>query len=344
MSPVAQTYRNHQRSWLTGPVVIGIVAAVVLLAVAALWATGMLDLSRFQQTVRSTAGQVAVPVAARPIPAYTRINRDHFWNPATRELTAIYLPQQSLTPEMMTRLPEILGRVLDHEKPAGFVFTEADFLPKGTREGLVAGIPAGKRALRVEADKVDGLFGLRAGDRFDLVATLALDPTVGRGAFTATGAYGSQLSLQAQLTNWQKQATVRVMVQNGVLVEPMSTRQVPVFSRSLTQGGITRMRPVQEAVIAVDPDEVAQLTQALAVDATIAVVPRSGRPDDPRNSVTPGLRPTNPFSSTIVSVPAAAAPAGETVTSAGTVTAPGSFNMVERISGSQRELTAVPSR
>ena len=89
-------------------------------------------------------------------------------------------------------------------------------------------------------------------------------------AFAVGGAYGAQLALQARLSNWQKQATVHVLVQNGVIVEPLVTRQVPVFSRSLTQGGITRMRPVQEAVIAVEPDEVARLTEAMAVDARVS--------------------------------------------------------------------------
>jgi Flp pilus assembly protein CpaB len=323
---------------MSAPVVAGIVVITLVAGSGALWATGLLDLSRLRGQTRSLAGLTAVPVAARAIPAYTRINRDHFWNPQAQQLTVVYLPKNSVTPGMLIQLSDILGRVLDHEKPAGFVFTEADFLPKGTREGVVGGIPAGKRAMRVEAEKVQGLYGLRAGDRFDLVATLPITAAAGgRGAFNATGAYSSQLALQAQLSNWQKQATVHVMAQNGVLVEPMTTRQVPVFSRTLTQGGVTRMRPVQEAVIAIDPDEVAQLTQAMAVDAEISVVPRSGRPDDPLNSVTPGLKPVNPFTNTSTGFPAA--------TSDGTTPTPTvPFTMIERITGSGRELTAVPSR
>jgi Flp pilus assembly protein CpaB len=285
-----------------------------------------------------------VPVLARPVPAYTRLTRDHVWDPKESRLTAIYLPPQSVTPEMLTRLGDILGRVLDHDKQPGFVFTETDFLPKGTREGIVAGIPAGKRAIRVQADKVDGLYGLRPGDRFDLVATLAIDGSRGGGAqnFNVGGVYGQQLALQARLSNWQKQATVRVMVQNGVVVEPMMTRQVPVFSTSLTQGGITRMRPVQEIVIAVDPDEVARLTEAIAVEAKISTIPRSGRPDDPKDSVTPDLQPVSPFtgpgSSLGPIVRSSSAQSGEVPQ------APAPFSMVETISGTKRELTAVPRR
>jgi Flp pilus assembly protein CpaB len=343
MSPVSG-FRKTRRASATFSIVLGAVAIAVLV-IGALSFAGIADFSRFRSAAVSTDGMTPIPVPARAIPAYARVTRDHFWDPTNQRLTFIYLPANSVTPEMLTRLSDILGRVLDHEKPAGFVFTEADFLPSGTREGLVAGIPAGKRAIRVEADKVQGLYGLRAGDRFDLVATLPIEAGRGGQAFSnAGGVYGQQLALQAQLSNWQRQATVRVMVQNGVVVEPMITRQVPVFSRTLTQGGITRMRPVQEIVIAVDPDEVARLTEAIAVGAEISTVPRSGRPDDPPSSITPDLRPVSPFTGpTVASIsepPGTADAPAPGAPSQGT----GPFTMVETISGSARELKAVPSR
>src|SRR5262249_22243368 len=226
--------------------------------------------------------------------------------------------------------------VLDHDKNPGYVFTEGDFLPKGTREGLVAGIPAGKRAIRIPADRVDGGFGLHAGDRFDLVATMPIDASRSQN-FNVSGVYSEQLAVQARLSNWQKQATVRVLVQNGVIVEPMSTRQVPVLQAgSLTQeGGGLRMRPVQEVVIAIDPEEVARLTGALAVEAKVSMVPRSGRPDDPHDSVTPDLLPVSPF----------APPGGRAAASGSGDPADGdgqSFSVVETIMGQKRALTAVP--
>jgi Flp pilus assembly protein CpaB len=317
-----------------------VIVAVVGIGVT-LWAAGLVDLSRLTSRERSTAGLVAIPTPAEPIPAYTRITRDHFWDARNKRLSYLYLSPRSVTKEMLVDMRDILGRVMARDKQPGFVFSDNDFLPKGTREGIVAGIPAGKRAIRVPADKVEGLYGLHAGDRFDLVATL---PIEGRGAagqnFNFSGVYGQQLALQARLTNWQKQATVRVMVQNGVVVEPMITRQVPVFSNTLTQGGITRMKPVQEIVIAIDPDEVARLTEAMAVEAKISCVPRSGRPDDPINSVTPDLRPTSPFAGS------GGAGLAATSGSAGAPAAIGStpFSMVETISGTKRELTAVPKQ
>src|SRR4029453_14128773 len=159
------------------------------------------------------------------IPNYTKITRDHLVDLKNQSLSVVYLPPQAVTKDMILNIGDIIGRVLNHDKQRGYVFTEADFYPKGTREGVVAGIPPGKRAIRVQADKVDGLFGLQPGDRFDLVASMAIDGGRGGGssqAFTGGGAYGSQLALQARLSNWQRQATVRILVQNGSIVEPLT--------------------------------------------------------------------------------------------------------------------------
>ena len=276
------------------PVFVGLIGLGIL-AILAL--SGKLDLASLGLTSRiSHEGMVAVPISARAIHAYTKITRDHVWDSQSSNISVVHVPQDQVTPVMMTNLSDILGRVLKKDKAAGYVFTENDFLPQGARHGLVAGIPPGKRAMRVKADKVEGLFGLQRGDRFDLVATLPIDVKNAEKALKLGGPYGQQLSLNAELSNWHEQATVRILVQNGVLVEPMITRQIPVYVSSLTRGAITRKRPVQEIVIAVDPEEVAPLTEALAVGANISCVPRSGHPDDPVNSRTPESQPWSPFS------------------------------------------------
>lgn len=315
--------RPGSRSQLT-PFAVAAAAVIVLVV---LWMTVLRNLSIFGPEPPSTAGLVAIPTPAREIPAYTRITRDHFWDPANGRLAVVYLPPQAVTKEMLTQLPQVIGRVLNHNKAPGYVFTDADFMPDGTREGIVAGIPAGKRAIRVPADDVEGLFGLHAGDRFDLVATMPIEGGRGGGqAFDLGGVFAEQLALEAQLSNWQKQATVQVIVQNGVIVEAMTTRQIPVVQTSVADGARTRTRPVQEVVIAVNPEEVARLTEAMAVEAKIWMVPRSGRPDDPADSETPDLHPVSPFSGG-----SAAGGAGD-----------GSYRVVETIMGQRRELTAVP--
>ena len=232
------------------------------------------------------------------IPAYTRIRRDHLWDRRNNRLAVIYLPPQAVTKEMLVNITDVLGRVLDHAKEPGYVFTETDFLPPRHARGLVAGIPAGKRAIRISADKVEGLYGLHdrrslrhRGDDADRAPGAR-----GGQTFNFGGPYSQEVALQAQLSNWDKQATVRVIVQSAVIVEPMATRGVPTVQTSLTDGAATRTRPVQEVVIAMEPHEVALLTEAMAVDATLTTIPRSGRPDDPVDSTTPDLRPVSPFS------------------------------------------------
>jgi Flp pilus assembly protein CpaB len=317
------------------PVIALITVSALIVVLGMLVALGVLDLSRFRSQEPSTAGLVAVPTPAMTIPAYTRVQRDHLWDRSRNRLAVIYLPPKAVTPEMLTNITEVIGRVLDHDKSAGYVFTQTDFLPPGTREGIVGGIPAGKRAVRISADKVDGLFGLRAGDRFDLLATLPIDANRSGGQGLGVGGpYGQEIAIQAQLSNWNKQATVRVIVQNATIVEPMKTRGVPIYQTTLTEGSALRTRPVQEVVIAVDPDEVAPLTEAMAVDATLTTVPRSGRPDDPPNSRTPDLRPFSPFAP-----PGAAAnPSLRDSRDAA------DFTMVETIMGQRRSLSAVPRR
>jgi Flp pilus assembly protein CpaB len=309
------------------PTAIAVAASVVVL-LAALFAFGVIDLSRFRSNEPSTEGLVAVPTPAGVIPAYTRIRRDHLWDRRNNRLAVIYLPPQAVTKEMLTNIPEILGRVLDHAKEPGYVFTESDFLPPGTREGLVAGIPAGKRAIRISSDRVEGLYGLLTGDRFDIVATIPISAgRTGGQAFNFGGPYNQEVALQAQLSNWDKQATVRVIVQSAVIVEPLATRGVPTVQSSLTDGATARTRAVQEVVIAVEPEEVALLTEAMAVEAKLTTIPRSGRPDDPVDSTTPDLRPTSPFST----------PGGSDLDSEGD-----DFAVVETIMGQKRSLTAVP--
>jgi len=299
-------------------ILVSAIAAVALLAVL-----GVIDLSRLRSNEPSTAGLIAVPTSAVQIPAHTRIRRDHLWDRANARISVVYLPPRAVTKEMLLNITQIIGRVLDSEKEPGYVFTDADFLPRGTREGLVAGIPAGKRAIRVSADRVDGLYGLNAGDRFDIVATMPIDAADGGRSLNFSGPYSGEIALETQLSNWEKQATVRVIVQNAVIVEPMLARAIPVTTTS-AQAAAARARAVQEAVIAVSPTEVALLTEAMAVDARLSSIPRSGRPEDPVNSRTPDLRPFSPFT----------APGGDNRTN--------SFSTVETIMGPKRAVTAVP--
>lgn len=317
------------------PLPVGLLALV--LAAGALLAGGGFVLFSALRSPASTGleplvrpeGHVGVPISGRAIPAYTKITRDDLWDPQSGRLAVTFIPEAQVG-EALWDLSKIIGRVLDHDKPAGYAFTERDFLPRGTRPGLVAGIPAGKRALRLEAEKIGGLVGLSPGDRFDVVATQPVDAKAAPPAgLDLGGAYGALLSRQLALQNQtlgRQQAIVRVVVQSGVVVSPLETRNVPVSSSSLTSGLRTTTRPVQEMVIAIDPSEVAPLTEAMAVEARLTCLPRSGLPDDPKDSVTPGSNPD-------LRLPGA--------TSGGAQVPP--LAVLDRIQGEKRDLQAVPA-
>src|SRR5712691_4332999 len=108
-------------------IVLAAFAAVVVI-VGALAAFGVVDLSKLRSSEPSTAGLVAVPTPAKMIPAYTRVRRDHLWDASRARISVIYLPPRAVTPEMLVSIADVIGRVLDHDKDPGYVFTESDFL------------------------------------------------------------------------------------------------------------------------------------------------------------------------------------------------------------------------
>ncbi|MBK6941906.1 MAG: hypothetical protein IPH13_17140 [Planctomycetes bacterium] len=303
MSPV-NPRRSRSASFGVGTLAVLVGGACVLVlgtwvavegGVPEAWAR-LPGFERFAHAKESApAGKIAVPVSARAIKAYARISRDDVWDPNTNQITVVYLDATKLGDDVITDFAKVRGRVLAKDKSAGYVFSENDFLPEGTRAGLVAGIPAGKRGVRVELEQVPGLYGLNPGDRFDLMATLPIDTAKAQQQLQQLGGVvGRAAALTAGLSG-SKQASVHCVVQNGVIVSGVEARNVPYTITTLTQGTQVKSRPVQEVVIAVAPEEVAALEQALAIEAAISCVPRSGRPDDPQDSRTPERAAQSPF-------------------------------------------------
>jgi hypothetical protein len=256
--------------------------------VGTLYALGHIDLPFLHRTEQLPPGWLMVPVSGGEIPAYTKLSRDHIWDPRKGQFSTVPMSPDTITPEMIVDRNKIFGRVLDHEKPKGYAFTESDFFPKGTRPGLVAGIPAGKRSLTLEAGKLAGVFGLKVGDHVDLVATVPIDSKNG----TRVPGLSGTLAAQQQMATIQKRASVRVLAQDAVIVSPVTSRAKPIQSNSLTNGSQVRTVPVQEIVIAVAPSEVAPISEAIATQVDITCVARSGLPDDPGAvSKTPGADP-----------------------------------------------------
>ena len=256
---MARRTRRRRRYQLSSFLLPAVLAATALLGLGLL-ASSMGWLEADERGPRGAPpGTIAVPAVAAPIATYTRVRLEHLIDPKTGDLRAIYLPEGSILPDTVVDAKEIIGRVVATDKRAGQLFSRNDFFPIGTREGIVAGIPSGKRALRIDARKVNGIVGLARGDRFDLVATQDLrrgrtGPVVVQGA---SGAVGTSVQTS-------------VVVEDGAVVQPLETRAIPGKQAQL----------VEEMVIAVGPTEVELLTKALHSGARIDCVPRSGRPID----------------------------------------------------------------
>ncbi len=270
---------RHRSVWRT--VLLTLLAIVIGGAgtVAALAALRVIDpakLAFWRGKEAIPADWIPIPLSARAIPAYTTVTRDYLMNPKTAEWIVVYRPPKAVPKGVITELSKIVGRVTAREKPAGYVFTESDFLPEGTRPGVVGGTPQGKRAITLDASKLKGANDLREGDRVDLLASVSVDmPGAGR---SGSGRLGTNVVATPDMAFLPKRSLVRPLVQDGVVVTPVRIRNVPVSSSSLTQGTTTHTMPVQEIVLAVDPEEVALLAEAMDLKYEITCVARSGRP------------------------------------------------------------------
>lgn len=254
--------RRSRRSGFPAQALILLVGALLLAGVGAALVWRSLNESASGVDAHSNEGMIGVPVATIDLPSYTEIRLEHLLNPLTGALAAVYLPEESILESTIVDPRELVGRVLARPKSASRVFRKGDLMPVGTRPGIVAGIPNGQRALRIDASKVSGIVGLRQGDRFDLVATY---PGSNRNG-AVESVYGN-----APLSGAQR-ARARVVASGATVVSALESRALPGPA-----GGRTG-KIVQEIVIALAPDEIPNVTEALEIAKRIDCIPRSGLP------------------------------------------------------------------
>ncbi len=226
------------------------------------------------------ADWVAIPRCARPIEPYTKITAEYLTNPLTGRWLVTYVPPDKVPAGVILDPRTILFRVTAYEKKAGLFFSEADFLPPGSSPGVAGGTPEGKQAFTLDASRLKGIvYDLRAGDHVVLQASTAVDmPGAGH---SNGGRFGANVAATPEMLLRPKRSIVTTVVKDGVVVIPARTRNLPISSTSLTQGMTTRTVPVQEIVIAVDPDEVRLLSEALELKYEITCTAQSGRPASP---------------------------------------------------------------
>ena len=124
---------------------------------------------------------------------------------------------------VITDLSKILGRVTAREKPAVYFFKESDFLPAGTRPGVVGGTPQGKRAYTFNAASLEGcVYQLKEGDHVDLMVSVPVDmPGAGR---SNSGPSGASVMATPDTLLRPKRTLEIPLVQDGVVVSPVTAR------------------------------------------------------------------------------------------------------------------------
>ncbi|HWL07578.1 MAG TPA: hypothetical protein VNQ76_04175 [Planctomicrobium sp.] len=271
---------------------VSVVLAVVFLGGTATYGT-LFAMGYLQPAGKpSRAGLFPLPKAVRPIKAFTQIRREDVYDLKLGDDSYFWLPKQQVEahPEWFRTVDDVVGRVMARDKEKDYLFSEKDFLPNGTRPGIAGGIPAGKRAMVVAADKIEGLTSLKRGDRFDLYASQTAKTESGRTPLATDFSESDSLtgglkSPGATALELQKRLGIRLLVRDGALVE---ITQVPPTGR----GG-----PKQNVTLAVAPEEVISLTHALGGNYSVFCAFRSGQPEttgsasEQRDPLTLGMIP-----------------------------------------------------
>lgn len=246
--------------------------------------------SRQPPRIELQPGQVLAPVPVQEVLAFTALRDEHFIRigPAG-DLSLSQRPiNADAKPDLITDPRALVGRVLRYDKSAGYPIGESDLLPPGTRPGIVAGVPLGKRAMIVSADRLEGARALNRGDRFDLIAALTPETrrrVLGSGARAPAAAPPRDVVELPGATTLAEPlvpapATELVLIaEGGTVIKPVTMRDVPRGTRSAA--GVPAQTEVREEfTIAVSPDEVVRLARALAEGAQIILVARTGLPGE----------------------------------------------------------------
>jgi hypothetical protein len=227
----------------------------------------------------SREGMVPVPRSLVALNAFKQVQREDVYDRGQADDSYFWLPkaQVEANPDWILRVDDVVGRVMARDKRADFVFSEKDFLPKGSRTGLAAGVPEGKQGFFIQADQVPGLRLLKMGDQFDLMASLPEESA------NAGAEYGLLMGgIKVRGNKPIPLNGVRLLVQQGTVValtngREMTTQGGMEFEQTDARGRVSADGKNEQVAIAIDPAEVVPLTQALGAKLSIHAVARSGQ-------------------------------------------------------------------
>ncbi len=178
-----------------------------------------------------------------------------------------------------TQPTDIIGRVVKSDKTPGFAFAEGNFFELGTPAGLAGATPPGMRAMTLKANQLAGVHRISMGEQIDLVANIPLQKLNRFERSTGSRLPGAELVVDADRSERAQdtETTARLVARQAVVLTPVVKRINTETSASLTQGKKLLSVPVEEVVLAVAAEDVAAVTAALELGATVNVLVRSGR-------------------------------------------------------------------
>jgi len=162
----------------------------------------------------------------------------------------------------------IKGRVLKRAKPANEAFNEEkDFLPEGTPPGPAGLVPSGMRMMTLPVERIRGIDVLHFRDRFELKMSVPLDDGVTRTARESLASRGLANPEEKILLAKISESTRRVLLaQNAEIIQPASSKDRK-----------------SEVIVALDPEDVDRVVEALAAKNTIFCITHAADdPDAPR--------------------------------------------------------------
>ena len=187
-----------------------------------------------------------------------------------------------------TQSSDIIGRVVKKDKSPGFAFAETNFFERGTPSGLAGATPTGMRAMTLKADQLAGVHRISMGEQIDLVANIPLQKLNRFERSTGSRLPAAELVVDAGRSDraQDSETTARLVARQAIVLTPVVKRVSTETSASLSQGKKLLSVPVEEVVLAVAAEDVAAVTAALELGATVNVLVRSGRPTSDESTPT----------------------------------------------------------
>lgn len=222
--------------------------------------------ARTKEKEEDRTGKVAVVISVRAIEPYEALTKEQLIHPQTKDFVVKWIEEEKAKSAGFVLGKDIasyFGRVTRREKSPGYAFTEADFMPKGTRPGPTSAVEPGMAGIYLDPKDIEGLDGLeeaRMGDRFDVFAFQKVDVkgTPADPRFVSPGANRANAEEKA----WDTSA--RYLVRNGKVLLPLP--------EDLAK------RKGKRLFVQVSAAELQPLNEAIALGAKLSISLRSGQP------------------------------------------------------------------